>query len=180
MPFSQSGGGTATLSGVTVSGTAAAGNVPVASSSSAAAWAFPPGFEIGYDQITSPVNVASTTEATGTTVITCGAHTFDGGLVLATFWCPFLTQGSNAGVSVTVSLFEGATQITRLAVQSTAGTAIQAANPGTGMFRFTPTAASHTYTVTAFASSTTGTPQVGAGAGGTAAYAPAFIRFTKV
>jgi hypothetical protein len=39
-------------------------------------WGYPPGFEIGYDQITSPVNVASTTEASGTTVITCGALRF--------------------------------------------------------------------------------------------------------
>jgi hypothetical protein len=46
------------------------------------------------------------------------------------------------------------------------------------MLRFTPTAASHTYTVTVFGSSAAGA--VGAGAGGTAAYVPAFIQFTKV
>lgn len=173
-------GASSALSGVTVSGVAASGQVPVASSASAGAWKYPPGYEIGYDQITSPVNVVGTTESAGTTIITCGAHTFDGGLVLATFFCPYIEQSSNAGGQVTVCLFESSTQLTRLVTDGTPATAIQTVVTAVGLYRFTPSAGSHTYTVTAFSPSTTGTPAVGAGAGGTAAYSPAFIRFTKV
>ncbi len=128
-----------------------------------------PGFEVGYDQITAPVTVSSVTEATGTTVITCGAHTFDGSPVVATFFC----GQAQPGDAITVSLFEAATQITRLAVIA-GGANISL----TGSYRFTPTAGSHTYTVTAFRASSNGTLQ--AGAGGTGATAPCFIRFVKV
>ena len=138
-----------------------------------------PGFEIGYDQITAPVIVASTTEATGTTVITCAAHTFDGSPVIATFSAPFLQNGSAASNAVTVSLFESATQIGRFTIASF-GVANQLVVPCVSLLRFTPTAASHTYTVTAFTANATGNPTVGAGASGTGAYIPAFIRFTKV
>jgi hypothetical protein len=47
-------------------------------------------------------------------------------------------------------------------------------------YRFTPSAGSHTYSFGATASSTTGTPQIGAGAGGGAVQAPAFLRILKV
>lgn len=155
MPFSQSGGGTGGSSA--------------------------PGFEIGYDQITGVVNIASTTEATGTTIITCAAHTFDGNPVLAQFFAPFVQSTSQTGSqSVTVCLFESSTEIGRLCTWSVAATTPQIAVAMTGLLRFTPSAASHTYTVTAFATNTLGTPQVGAGASGTGAYNPAFIRFTKV
>lgn len=139
-----------------------------------------PGYEIGYDQITSPVNVVGTTESAGTTIITCAAHNFDGSPVLVTFFTPFIEQSSNAGGQVTVCLFESSTQITRLITDGTPATAVQNVVSMVGLYRFTPTNGSHTYTVTAFSPSTTGTPQIGAGAGGTAAYPPCFIRFTKV
>jgi hypothetical protein len=137
------------------------------------------GTELGYDQITAPVNVASTTEATGTTIITCAAHAFDGAAVLATLYAPFMNTGTTAGSSVVLCLFEGATQIARLVSVATPAAA-QAFAPVCAQLRFTPTVGSHTYTVTAFTSNVTGTPAVGAGASGTGAYAPAFIRFTKV
>ncbi len=179
MPYINQPGGSAALSGVTVTGTGAAGKVPVASSSSAASWAFPPGFEIGYDQITGNVNIVSTTEATGTTIITCAAHTFDGAPVLAEFFSPIVVTGTTSSSQVVISLFEAATQITRLGIlQTPAG--VQNDIPFIGCFRFTPTAASHTYTVTAFTTNVTGTPLVGAGSGGTAGNAPSYMRFTKV
>lgn len=138
-----------------------------------------PGTELGYDQITAQVNIASSTEASGTTVISCAAHTFDGAPVIATFFSPQVTT-STAGGSVVINLFEGATQIGRIVVAAPNQTASSSFIAYTGMLRFTPTAGSHTYTVTAFASSLVGTPNVGAGAGGTATLVPTFIRFTKV
>ena len=49
----------------------------------------------------------------------------------------------------------------------------------TGRLRFTPTAATHTYGISAFCSNTGGTPAVGAGAGGINTLVPAFLRITK-
>lgn len=144
-------------------------------------WQLPPGYEFGYDQITAGVNVASTTEATGTTIISCAAHTFDGSPVMCEFYSPLVVlPAANPGL-ITVSLFEAATQIGELAwerVGTGAGVVTYASISAS--LRFTPTAASHTYTITAFVNSTTGTPSIGAGAGGTATNVPCFCRFTKV
>lgn len=142
-------------------------------------WVTPPGTELNYSQIVSTVNVASTTEATGTTIISPGAITFDGAPVLVEFFSPIVKLPAVAASFVVVSLFEGATQIGELADMENAAAAV-AGYSMTGRLRFTPTAGAHTYTVTAFATSTTGTPSVGAGPGGTGLLVPAFVRFTKV
>lgn len=144
------------------------------------AWVLPPGYEWSYTQITAAVNVVSTTEASGTTIISPGAFTPDGAAVLVTFYAPYLTNNSTATGFTVVSLFEGATQIARLLTWGANAGSLADNVPVFTQYRFTPTNAAHTYTITAFSSSTTGTPAVGAGAGGTGAYAPAFIRFTKV
>ena len=177
-----SGGGGGGLGSVVLSGTPSAGQVPIASGSAAAAWATPPGTEIGYDPITASVNVTATTEGTANTILACAAHTFDGAPVLATFNCSGIETGSAASTQVKVLLQEGATIISYMVF-------LQAPNVGTSRIiapamwalRFSPTAGPHTYTVTAYASVTTGTPSVDAGTGlaGTN-LGPAFMRFTKV
>lgn len=182
-PIISGGVGGGSLSGVTVTGVAASGQVPVATNSSAGTWKYPPGFEIGYDPVTADVTVASTTEATGTALVTCAAHTFDGGAVLARFYSPLLSMSDQLNNVVAVSLFEGATEIGILCQTQTSGTSgTVPAMPGiTGMLRFTPTAASHTYKVTAFANIVAGTPFIFRGAaGGTSTRVPMFVQFTKV
>jgi hypothetical protein len=149
----------------------------IGSASSAAAAVYPPGFEIGYAQITSNVNIASTTEATGTTIISPGAITFDGSPVVLTVF-PFIQTGTTTA-SVVLSLFEGSTQITRLGVLGSPSAAV-ANETFTTSYRFTPSAGSHSYTITGVASNLTGTPKVVAGSGGTGGNPPAFVRFTKV
>jgi len=140
------------------------------------------GSEIGYDQITTAVDVASTTQATGTTIISCAAHTFDGSPVICEFFSERVITGSDSQRFVVVSLFEGATQITQLAyIRNQAAANGSSAHVCTyAKYRFTPTAGSHTYTITAYADNLTGTPSIQAGAGGSATQAPAFVRFTKV
>ncbi len=143
--------------------------------------AFPPGYEIGYSQITAGVNVVSTSEATGTPIISPPPFTFDGGPVLLQFFTPNIKVPTNAvGAEVVVSLFEGATQITELTFSFTYATAAQNEGTVTSFYRFTPTAGIHTYSITAFTTNTTGTPAVGAGTGVGANLPPAFVRFTKV
>lgn len=134
------------------------------------------GSEIGYDQITSPVTVSSTTEATGTTLITASAYTFDGGPVICYVFAPYLQPASVGGAVVFVSLFEGATQIGRIGLVGNPQAA-QMFVPFSGLLRFTPSAASHTYKATAHQAGGNGT--FGAGAAGTGGYTPAFIRFTR-
>jgi hypothetical protein len=156
-----------------LAGLDATGKVPVAQLPAAAG-----GGEIAYAQITATVNIASTTDATGTLVIAPGAIVFDGGAVIMEFFAPFVQAPGAAAAYIIISLFEGATQIGRLGiVQNPAAVAF--AMPFNARRRFTPTAGSHTYTVTGHASQSTG-GQVGAGAGGTGAHVPAFVRFTRV
>lgn len=142
-------------------------------------YVIPPGTELVYNQVTSTVNIASTTEATGTLLVQCSAFTFDGAAVIFEFYCAGLSASTVSGSAVIVSLFEGATEIGIIAIQQNQ-TSVGAANlPIVARLRFTPTAGSHTYKVTAFATSLTGTPNMQAGAGGTGAVVPMYARFTK-
>lgn len=136
-----------------------------------------PGYEIGYDQVTGNVTVSSTTEATGTAVISAAAHVFDGSAVMAEFFSEFVNPASAAAAFIVICLFEGTTQIGRLgAVINSAANTMGASV--CGRLRFTPTAAPHTYSVTAYQGGGNGV--IIAGAGGTGVAAPAFLRFTKV
>jgi hypothetical protein len=138
----------------------------------------PPGYEIGYDQITAIVNVTATVEASGTPVIACAPHAFDGSPVLAEFFAPVGTAANAAGSYLVLCLFEGSTEIGRLLTAS-AGTVNSGINaPLSGKLRFTPTVGNHTYTVTGY--QVNGNGAVYAGLGGIGLYVPAFIRFTKV
>lgn len=144
-----------------------------------------PGTEIGYDQITAPVAITATSESAGTAIIACAAHTFDGGEVMVEFFSPSITmpQAASANNFINVSIFEGATELGRLCEFNLTGPASAVpifVLPAIGKFRFEPSAGSHTYTITAYVNSTTGTPVISAGAGGTATKLPAYCRFTKV
>lgn len=148
--------------------------MPVVTTTSVAA-----GFEVGYAQITAAANITDTSEATATALITVTA-TFDGGAVYAEAYAPFVVcDTAAAGDLLIVTLFEGATQLCRLAEYRSAITTTTNIEPLMARFKLTPTAASHTYKLCAFVTSTTGTPQLGAGAGGTNAFAPAYLRFVK-
>ena len=170
------GGSGGAISGVTVTGTAASGQVPVASSSSAGAWSYPPGFEISFTAITATITVSSTTESAGTSVVAPGAIVFDGTPVLMHLYAP--SGASNTGGNLIICLFEGATQLGR--IWEFGDAAINFGGAVNAFQRFTPTAASHTYTITAFMQGGSGNGSILAGAGGTGTPAPGFLRFTKV
>lgn len=129
-----------------------------------------------YNQITSNANVTDTSEATASALITSTAFTFDGSAVWAEFYSDEIL-GPTAGF-ISITLFEGSTEITRLATIS-GTTGVQNSSPCLARFKFTPTAGSHTYKVCGFVASTTGTPRITAGAGGTATDAPAYLAFYK-
>ncbi len=180
MPISGGSGGGG-LGNVVLTGTAAASKAIIATGANAAAWSYPPGFEIGYAEITANVNITDTAENTATQLIPGGPYTFDGGAVVAEFFTGELITDTNAaGDVVIVTLFEGATQIGRLAVFKTMVVAQNMVGPVYTRYRFTPTSGAHRYKLCAFATSTTGTPKIAAGSGGVGAFVPAYLRFTKV
>lgn len=156
----------------------AAGTV-VRSTGSANAYAFPPGHEFAYAEITSNASITATSEATADTVVTAGAVTGDGSTVmLIEFYSPSSRPDSTgAGRSLEVYLYDGSSSIGLMGFSIS-----QAANaPNRPLYlarRLTPSAASHTYSIRAIVN--VGTGAVGAGAGGSGASMPAFIRITKV
>jgi hypothetical protein len=149
----------------------------VGSAAGAAAAVFPPGFEIGYAEITTLTNITDTSEGTATALISSGSLAFDGAAVMCEFFG--LVRTGTASTTLVVCLFEGSTEITELAAVALAAAA-QDVFTLRASYRFTPSAANHTYKITAFVSSTTGTPRFNAGSGGTGGNPPAFLRFTKV
>ncbi len=142
-------------------------------------YAYPPGFEIAYDQITSGVNVASTSEGAPTAIIAGTSHTYEAVPYVAEFFSPSVTDPSSAAGIVTMLFIADGASIGRIAVSESITVSTQTLNPTVGKFRFTPTAAAHTYGISAFCSATTGTPAVGAGAGGINTPVPAYLRITK-
>lgn len=138
------------------------------------------GFEIAYDQITGTVNIASTSEGAPTAVIAGTSHVYEAVPYLFHFHTPVAVDSSAAGGTLTVLLMEDAASIGRIAVLDSVTVATQIQSALTGELRFTPTAAAHTFGISAFVSSATGTPSVGAGAGGSGVVVPAFLRVTKV
>ncbi len=169
-----------TASGNIPGGGAASQVVGYGGSAGTGAWVYPPGFEVGYAQITTGVNLTDTSEATATALITCTA-TFDGGpVIVQAFSYSVSMDTANVGDTIVFSLFEGSTQITRLWNAKSATTTTNNRVPMNAFYRFTPSAASHTFKLTATVTSTTGTPNMNAGSGGTAGAPPAFLRFTKV
>jgi hypothetical protein len=136
----------------------------------------PIGWTFGYDQIVAPITVSSTTPSSGTSVIACPAHVFDGGAVIAEFYSPDV-QPVAAGNCI-LRLFEGVTEIGDIAVVVNASGGAPRVPVKTGLrFPTNPSAGSHTYTVTATQGG--GNATVDAGAGGTTTSVPAYVRFTK-
>lgn len=152
----------------------------LAGGASAPAWVLPPGYEIAYDQITSTVNIASTTEATPTAIITGTSKTYEAVPYLFHFFAPYVQDSSAANGVIRVLLMEDGASIGRILTFDSITAATQIDAPCVGELRFTPTAAAHTFGIAAWTTSTTGTPQIGAGAGGINTDVPAFLRVTKV
>ena len=161
----------------------ASGQVIGWKSSGVGQWVYPPGYQFGYAQITSGVNVTATSSAAPTNIISPGAITFDGGTVLAHFFAwqltlptPVLDEG------FFILLREGSTILGSIAVARTLNTSEAKYWDINGFWEFTPTAGSHTYTVDAWVQATAGTPAVSAGPAGATdgEPTPSFIRFTKV
>lgn len=146
-------------------------------------WAYPPGYEFAYVEITSAVtiNVASP-EASAVSVISAGAVTFDGSTrVKIEAWFPYVETPQTDADPISLLLFDGATSlgyVGRTYVDMSTATAADIVNGPTYISRFlTPSNASHTYSIRGLQASGSGTVQAGPGAAGN--WNPGWIRITK-
>ena len=131
--------------------------------------------ELGYSQITSSVTVGtSVTNVSSVLTVVC-----DGSPILVEFFAPS-GRCWLGGDNLTISLFEDGTQKASPWGESLAQSDLTAA-PVHLQYRLTPSAGSHTYQVKAV-SSLSSTQQIRAGSGGAGspAYAPAFLRVSKI
>lgn len=132
------------------------------------------GEQLDYAQITTSVTVAGNSESTATVLITGNSVTYDGAKVKLEASFPGANMGAGGGTIVGVFTRDGtpigqadlygggaATDLTALAV-----------------LLDTPTAGAHTYGFKAF-NAVVATQGVKAGAGGSGALVPAFLRVTK-
>ncbi len=136
------------------------------------------GKELDYVQITSNVNVTATTEATANTIVTGSSVAYDGStVVMVEFWANH--SGPAAGANdIRFWLYDGSSSIGFMGYQQADGSGQIQYGTMHAMRRITPSNASHTYSVRASVSGSTGV--VAAGAGGSGNVAPAFIRITRV
>lgn len=128
---------------------------------------------LDYVQITSDVTVTGSAYGSPTNVITGTTQAYVASPTLIEFFAPRIER--TTGSTIVIGLYDGTTHICNLANYSdgNAGHGV----PCYAAYRFTPTAASHTFNIKAYGSG--GNTKVFAGnAGGSDAYAPAFLRVT--
>jgi len=140
-------------------------------------WDYPPGYEFDYAQVTSPVSVTATAEASANTLVTGNAVTYDGSTaVIIEFFCDVVDGANTANAFTQTWLYDGSSSIGYLSSVRQPTTA-ELYVPVLVRRRLTPSAAAHTYSIRATTS--TGTASYDAGAGGSGAGAPMYIRITK-
>ena len=133
--------------------------------------------EYDYVQITSPVTITGTTDATATAVIDGNAVTYDGSTRIK---LEFFALGASitSAQELVVVVYDGATDLGRLAVLvNDSATATHDEGPLYGAMFLTPSAGAHTFHVKAW--KTGGTVSIYAGAGGAGVNLPAWYRITK-
>jgi len=136
---------------------------------------------LNYTEFTSNVSVVSSTEATPTVVVTAsGSVSVDGStLICVEFYSP-VTSG-NVGGQCILDLWSdaaGGTALGRMA-HVLSGAAVTGGAPVYVRRYFTPANGTPTYSIRGWSSGGSGNPTVQAGAGGTSADMPGFIRVSK-
>jgi hypothetical protein len=136
------------------------------------------GEELAYDQITANITLTSTNVAAQTAVIAGTPRAYDGSPIIIEFYAPRL-DSPTSGQSL-VHLCDGPTNLGYFA-------AAQYTAAGMGGFaatarrRITPTPGTHTYNVTGWTASGTGSGLVAAGPGNANnTFQPAYLRVTRL
>jgi hypothetical protein len=136
------------------------------------------GSELDYVAFTGAVNITATTEGTANTIVTGSSVAYDGSTVVyLEFFAPetFLDAASR---QITLVLYDGSSAIGVMG-RIFGGTGhANARIPVLVSRRFTPSNASHTYSIRAFTNA--GTQQVNGGASGTGALVAGHIQIIRV
>lgn len=142
-------------------------------------WEFPPGYELGYDQITGNVTVSATTSAGATSVIAGSSYTYENVPYVFEFFSPSVNTPAASPGFIIIGLFEDGTSVGNIA---TIYSQLNTANirvPVTAQLRRTPSAGAHTYAIKAYRDGGASTATIVAGAAGADTAVPAFLRIRK-
>jgi hypothetical protein len=136
--------------------------------------------ELDYVQRTTNLSVTATTAAAADTCITANAVVFDGAtIVTIEFYTGRARTPAANAVHLVMNLWDGATDIGRIAQLENPAGANPFSAPVHVVRRLTPSAASHTYSVRCWVASS-GTGTVEGGAGGVDTMSPSFLRISRV
>lgn len=133
--------------------------------------------ELGYSQITSPVNVTSTSFSSPTTVIAPLTVVCDGSPVLVEFFASHISA-AGTGTNMALPLYQDGAELDRFWGYTNTVTAVLDYKPVHLQRRVTPSAGVHTFGVMGQVAG--GTGEVRAGTGGTTTVSPAFLRVSKI
>lgn len=150
-----------------------------AGAGTAVAWAYPPGYEYSYQEVTSDVSITATAEASATTIVTADAVTFDGSTVIyVEFYARYIASAATSGDVLHVWLYDGSSSIGLIAAWI-AQASVANRGPCLVRRRLTPSAASHTYSMRATVTNASRAGTIGGGAGGSGNGMPTYIRVIK-
>lgn len=140
------------------------------------------GFELDYVQITSNVTITSTSDGAsgGTAIIDGNAVTYDGStrICIEFYTDALLLTAAIAGHLVRINLYDGTTDLGRMAEAAGVVTGVSHRFPVLARRLLTPSAASHTYHIRGIKDASGDTASVLADAGGSTLRMPAYMRIT--
>lgn len=135
-------------------------------------WMPPIGYELAYNQTTSSVTLTSTNVSAQQTVVAGTTRSYDGSPIIVEFYSPRIDSPTNT--QTLIHLFDGATNLGYITLSL-----VSSGSSGFAQFarqRIVPTSGSHTYSVTGWVTSGTGTVCAGPGPG---SFSPAYLRITR-
>lgn len=137
------------------------------------------GRELDYVEITGNVTITGTAEGSETTCITGTSQAYTADPIIIEVFSPRCdVNAASAGQALIVVLYDGATILGRIETIIPDSTGASHGRGFTARRKLTPTAATHQYIVKAYKTSTNAC-LFGAGAGGTGANVPAYLRITR-
>lgn len=135
-------------------------------------------YEVDYAEITSD-GTATATSTPGTTLITGSSVSFDGSTIaVVEFYCASVQYTATTGSLLNIELADGGTVIDRIGqfVVVPGDGNLHAIGPIMGAYRYTPSNASHTFSIRAWKNNAADTAVLKAGGN----FLPAFLRVSKL
>jgi hypothetical protein len=143
-------------------------------------WVLNGSAELDFKQATADITgITATSEAAAAVVLTGNSATFDGSRVKVEFFAPEVVYVAGTVTNKLTLVFLRDTTVIGQAVILESGATLVSSKAAKAECFDTPTAGPHTYAVKAFSAATSPNYTIKAGAGGSGALVPAFLRVTK-